>query len=67
MEKQKGQVKEGYFADLVLFSHDLFQVPHEEIRTAKAVMTMIDGRIVFEEGNGAEKQEVESKKWSQSD
>jgi predicted amidohydrolase YtcJ len=49
MENQKGQVREGYLADLVLFSHDLFEVPPEDIRTAKAVMTMVDGRIVFEE------------------
>ena len=48
MEHQKGQVKEGYLADLVLFSHDLFEVPPEEIRTANAIMTMVDGRIVFE-------------------
>jgi hypothetical protein len=48
MEHQKGQVKEGYIADLVLFSHDLFELPPEEIRTAKAVMTMVDGRIVYE-------------------
>ncbi|HSL43346.1 MAG TPA: amidohydrolase [Anaerolineales bacterium] len=49
MEHQKGQVKEGYLADLVLFSHDLFEVPPEDIRFAKAVMTIVDGRIVFEE------------------
>jgi predicted amidohydrolase YtcJ len=49
MEHQKGQVKKGYLADLVLFSHDLFELPREDIRTAKAVMTMVDGRIVFEE------------------
>jgi predicted amidohydrolase YtcJ len=48
MEHQKGQVKEGYLADLVLFSHDLFRLPQEDIRTAKAVMTIVDGRIVFE-------------------
>lgn len=48
MEDQKGQIKEGYLADLVLFSHDLFQVPPEEITTAKVVLTMMDGRIVFE-------------------
>lgn len=48
MEHQKGQVKKGYLADLVLFSHDLFELPREDIRTAKAVMTMVDGRIVFE-------------------
>jgi len=48
-ENEKGQIKEGYLADLVLFSHDLFEVKPEEIMSAKAVMTMIDGRIVFEE------------------
>ena len=49
MEHEKGQVKEGYLADLVLFSHDLFALEPDEITTAKAVMTMMDGRIVFEE------------------
>ncbi len=49
MENQKGKIKEGYLADLVLFSHDLFNVPPEEIRSAKAVLTMMDGRIVHEE------------------
>ena len=48
MENQKGQVKEGYLADLVLFSHDLLEWKPEEITTARAVMTMVDGRIVFE-------------------
>jgi len=48
-ENEKGQIKEGYLADLVLFSHDLFDVKPEDILSAKPVMTMIDGRIVFEE------------------
>ncbi len=48
MEHEKGQVKEGYLADLVLFSHDLFALNPEEITTAKAVLTMMDGKIVFE-------------------
>ena len=47
-EHEKGQIKEGYLADMVLFSHDLFELKPEEITTAKPVMTMIDGRIVFE-------------------
>jgi predicted amidohydrolase YtcJ len=49
MENEKGKVKEGYLADLVLFSHDLFEVKSEEILSAKVVMTIMDGRIVFEE------------------
>ena len=52
MEKEKGQIKEGYLADLVLFSHDLFEVPPEDIRTAKPVLTIVDGRVVFEESFG---------------
>ncbi|MCC7189513.1 MAG: amidohydrolase [Anaerolineales bacterium] len=47
-ENEKGQVKEGFLADLVLFSHDLFSLPTEDIRSAKPVLTMIDGRIVYE-------------------
>lgn len=49
MEHQKGQVKEGYLADLVLFSHDLFQMTPDEISNAKVVMTLVDGRIVHED------------------
>jgi len=49
MEDQKGQVRAGYLADLVLFSKDLFQVKSEDILTVKPVLTVFDGRIVFEE------------------
>jgi hypothetical protein len=47
-ENEKGQIREGYLADLVLFSHDLFALKPDEILTAKAVMTMVDGKIVYE-------------------
>ena len=47
-EHEKGCIREGYLADLVLFSHDLFSLPPEEILTARAVMTIVDGKIVFE-------------------
>jgi predicted amidohydrolase YtcJ len=47
-ENEKGQIKEGYLADLVLFSHDLFAMNPEDILTAKAAMTLVDGKIVFE-------------------
>ena len=48
-ENQKGQIKEGYLADLVLFSHDLFELKPEEIRTARPVITMVDGKIIHED------------------
>ena len=47
-ENEKGQIKEGYLADIVLFSHDLFALKSEDIMTAKAVMTIVDGKVVFE-------------------
>jgi predicted amidohydrolase YtcJ len=50
MENEKGQVKEGYLADLVLFTHNLFALKPEDIMTAKSAMTIVDGRIVFEAG-----------------
>ncbi len=47
-ENEKGQLKEGYLADMVLFSHDLFSLKKEDILTAKPVMTIVDGKVVFE-------------------
>lgn len=47
-EHEKGQLKEGYLADLVLFTHDIFALNREDILTAKPAMTMVDGKIVFE-------------------
>ena len=50
-ENEKGQIKEGYLADMVLFSHDLFALDPKEIMTAKPVMTIVDGKVVFEEND----------------
>lgn len=50
-EHQKGQIREGYLADLVLFSHDLFQLEPEDIRLARPIMTIMDGKIVYEAGS----------------
>ncbi|MFN8413028.1 MAG: amidohydrolase [Anaerolineales bacterium] len=47
-ENEKGQIKVGYLADLVLFSHDLFSLKSEDIMSAKPVMTMVDGKIAFQ-------------------
>jgi predicted amidohydrolase YtcJ len=34
----------------VIFSHDLFSLKAEDIMTARAVMTIVDGKVVFEAG-----------------
>ncbi len=47
-EHCKGQVKPGYLADLVLLSKDIFNIPPEELKNVHPVITMLDGKIVYE-------------------
>ena len=47
-EHQKGQIKTGYLADLVLLPLDIFAVPTETIAGINPLLTMMDGRVVFE-------------------
>jgi predicted amidohydrolase YtcJ len=47
-EHKKGQIKVGMLADLVLLSADLFATPAEEIDQVQPVLTICDGRIVYE-------------------
>lgn len=47
-EHEKGQLRLGYLADLVLLSEDIFAVPAAEIETrVKPLLTICNGRIVF--------------------
>jgi hypothetical protein len=48
-ENVKGSITVGKLADLVLLSRDIFKIDPKEIENVKVVMTMVDGRIVFEE------------------
>jgi hypothetical protein len=48
MEHEKGILKEGYLADVVMLSEDIFQTPKEEILRVKAVLTICDGEITHE-------------------
>lgn len=47
-EHEKGMIRTGYLADLVLLSDDLFAAPAETIHEVRPVLTVCDGRIVFE-------------------
>lgn len=47
-ELERGQVKAGMLADLVMIDRDLTRIPAPEIRDAKVLLTMVGGRIVFE-------------------
>ena len=47
-EKVKGQIKPGYLADIVLLSEDIFNLPSEKLAAVRPLLTMVDGRIVYE-------------------
>ncbi|MCB9135072.1 MAG: amidohydrolase family protein, partial [Anaerolineales bacterium] len=48
MENEKGMLKPGYLADIVLLSEDIFSIPPTEIECVHPLMTIMDGRVVFE-------------------
>lgn len=47
-EHQKGQLKAGYLADLVLLSEDIFRIKPEDLAEVKPLFTMVGGKVVFE-------------------
>lgn len=47
-DHQKGQIREGYLADLVMLPQDFFEINPEEIAAMKPSLTMVDGRVVYE-------------------
>ena len=47
-EDIKGTIEVGKLADLTVFSKDIMKVPEEEIIQTQAVMTVVNGQIVFE-------------------
>lgn len=48
MENEKGTIAPGKLADLAVLSQDIFRVPAGELPETKSVMTIIDGRIVYD-------------------
>jgi hypothetical protein len=48
MEHEKGILKAGYLADVVMLSEDIFQTPKEDMLRVKAVLTICDGEITHE-------------------
>jgi predicted amidohydrolase YtcJ len=48
-EQVKGTITPGKLADLVLLSRDIFKIDPKEIENVKVVLTMVDGRVVYEE------------------
>lgn len=47
-ERQKGQLEEGFLADVIILNQDIFKVSPEDIKEMQVDFTLFDGRIVFE-------------------
>ena len=48
-EDANGTIEVGKLADLTIFSKDIMKVPEEEILEAQVIMTIVNGKIVFED------------------
>ena len=46
-EQNRGSITPGKYADLVLLSDDLFQIPKDKIKDDKVVWTMVGGKEVY--------------------
>ena len=47
-ENDKGSLEPGKLADLILIDQDIMKCPVSDIRDTKVLLTMVDGRIVWE-------------------
>jgi len=47
-EKVKGTITPGKLADLVILSRDIFKIDAKEIEKVNVLMTLVDGRVVYE-------------------
>jgi predicted amidohydrolase YtcJ len=47
-ENEKGSLAPGKLADLVIVSQDIFKIDPQEIEKVRVVMTITDGRVVYE-------------------
>ena len=50
MNRVKGQIKSGQFADFIALSDDYFRVPEAEIKAIESLLTVVNGEVVY--GNG---------------
>ena len=47
-EKEKGSLTKGMLADLAVLSEDIFSVPTEQLPAIQSVLTIVDGKIVYQ-------------------
>lgn len=49
-EHERGQLKAGFLADLVILNQNPFEADTRQIRETRAVLTIVDGEIVYSDG-----------------
>lgn len=47
-ENKKGSLEPGKYADLIMVDRDLLRCPVNDVRDTKVLLTMVDGKIVWE-------------------
>jgi predicted amidohydrolase YtcJ len=47
-EKERGSIEQGKLADLTVINRDYLKIPADQIREIEPVMTVIDGKVVFD-------------------
>jgi predicted amidohydrolase YtcJ len=50
LENEKGSLATGKLADLAILSQDIFRVPADKLPDTKSMMTIVDGRIAYDDG-----------------
>jgi predicted amidohydrolase YtcJ len=50
MEKKLGSLEPGKLADIIVISQDLYKVPPNKVGQTKVLLTMVGGKIVWQEG-----------------
>ena len=48
LEKKIGSIEVGKYADLAVWDRDFYSVPTEQIKDAKCLLTIFNGKVVFE-------------------
>ena len=51
LNNDRGKIKEGYAADVVLLDKDFFKVTDDEILHLEAVLTVLNGKVVYGAGD----------------
>jgi predicted amidohydrolase YtcJ len=50
-EQLKGKIAKGQYADMVILNKDYFSVPVDEVRNIHALLTIVNGKVVYGEGD----------------